>query len=400
MSGLDPLNDAEALAVLERFVVENDALADLDAEIGRLNIFDALGIVNTEIRHSNFLAWLLDPAESHGQGQLFLRAVLLDLLREAPPQDRPMSPVDLDGADLRGVQIRREWRHIDILIAADEPRVVIAIENKILSGEHSNQLKRYKETVQSAFPEHRPLFVFLTREGDEPSEEAWCSYDYGKLFGSLNRCVRRNEDSIGEEVRVFVGHYLALLRSRFMDDPKIDELVDRIYRNHRQALDLIFERKSDPQRALVAAFIDALCGHLPELIVQGGNHRKSYAPASMADVVKGIDPEQKIYRTAQIHGHVRAWPKKFSTWISYRAPDEAEAHARVVSAMKANPGLLSLEKIESPAKIKQAVYTHRILHSNEGLLDSDDAIEKVREGAAHIAERFQQIEAAIRAHTN
>ena len=72
------------LEALEQFVVDNDRLLELEARIGRFNIFDALGIVNAEIRHSNFLAWLLDPGESHGMGGLFLKAVLMDLLRQTP----------------------------------------------------------------------------------------------------------------------------------------------------------------------------------------------------------------------------------------------------------------------------------------------------------------------------
>ena len=44
------------LEALEQFVVDNDRLLELEARIGRFNIFDALGIVNAEIRHSNFLA--------------------------------------------------------------------------------------------------------------------------------------------------------------------------------------------------------------------------------------------------------------------------------------------------------------------------------------------------------
>src|SRR5947209_11077978 len=93
---------AEELSALEQFVVENDDLLALESLIGRFNIFDALDIARAEIRHSNFLAFILDPAESHGQGQRFLKAILVDLLKTAPDK-RPLSPIDLDGTDLRGV---------------------------------------------------------------------------------------------------------------------------------------------------------------------------------------------------------------------------------------------------------------------------------------------------------
>jgi hypothetical protein len=51
--------DTEALAALERFVVDNDDLLALESLIGRFNIFDALNIARVEIRHSNFLALIL-----------------------------------------------------------------------------------------------------------------------------------------------------------------------------------------------------------------------------------------------------------------------------------------------------------------------------------------------------
>src|SRR5687767_12130280 len=141
----------DARSALERFVVENDDLLALEARIGRFNIFDALGLTRVEIRHSNFLAFILDPAESHGQGQLFLKAILMDLLKNAPPELRPLSPIDLDGTDLRGVEIKREWRNIDLLITCKEPRFAVVVENKVGSQDHSNQLNRYCDTMKGCY---------------------------------------------------------------------------------------------------------------------------------------------------------------------------------------------------------------------------------------------------------
>lgn len=44
----------------------------LDLELRTPNIFQILNIARAEIRHSNFLAWLLDPNGTHGLGRLFL----------------------------------------------------------------------------------------------------------------------------------------------------------------------------------------------------------------------------------------------------------------------------------------------------------------------------------------
>lgn len=252
------IDPAQAFAALESFVIDNEDLVELEERIGRFNIFDALGIVRVEIRHSNFLAWLLDPAESHGTGQLFLRSLLMDVLRQTPHDLRPMSPVELDGLELGGVEIKREADNIDILIAAEEPPLVIAIENKIDAGEHSDQLNRYRAVVEKRYPDHKKLFVFLTRSGSEPSDDAWTMYSYAELHSTLTRARRLSRDSIGDDVGAFVDHYLRMIGSRFMNDPKIDELCERIYKNHRQALDLIFERKGDARSQLVSAFAQAI----------------------------------------------------------------------------------------------------------------------------------------------
>lgn len=243
---------AEVLAALEHFVVDNDDLLALESLIGKFNIFDALDIARAEIRHSNFLAFILDPAESHGQGQLFLKAVLMDILKAAPDELRPLSPIDLDGTDLRGVDVKREWGHIDLLITCRHPSFVVVIENKVGSREHSNQLSRYQATMRDQYPDSRPLYVYLTPNADEPSEDAWVPYSYADIHRVITRVRTTYHNAIGEDVLVFLDHYLSLIGTRFMSDAKIDELCQRIYKNHRQALDLIFERVGSPTSGVLA----------------------------------------------------------------------------------------------------------------------------------------------------
>lgn len=248
----------EALGALERFVVENDDLLALESIIGRFNIFDALRIDRAEIRHSNFLAFILDPSESHGQSQLFLKALLMDLLKAAPVSLRPFSPIEMDGTDLRGVTVRREWQNIDLLITCEQPAFVVAIENKIDSREHSNQLQRYQETIKrlldsqgNTSPDNQ-MFVFLTPDGSEASEKQWVSYSYGDIHRVLSRVRQTCANAIGNDVLVFLDHYLTLIGTRLMDDAKIDELCQRIYNTHRQALQLIYERAGSPESGILA----------------------------------------------------------------------------------------------------------------------------------------------------
>ena len=260
MAHEEPLSGemSQLLAALERFVVENADLLELEHRIGRFNIFDALGVARVEIRHSNFLAFILDPAESHGQGQLFLKAILMDVLTDVPPKLRPISPMDLDGTDMRGVEVRREWKHIDLLILCKQPQFAIVFENKVDSGEHSDQLSRYQRVMAEQFPGVAVLFVLLTPDGDDPSEDTWVSYSYADIHRVFLRVRDTYQNAIGGEVRVFLDHYLSLLGSRFMNDEQLDELCRRIYKNHRQALDLIWERVGSPQSGALAEVVEAL----------------------------------------------------------------------------------------------------------------------------------------------
>lgn len=279
----------DPLASLERFVTENEDLLELEQRIGRFNIFDALRLANVEIRHSNFLAWVLDPAESHGQGGLFLKAVLMDLLRQAPRERRPLSPVELDGVELNGVEVRREWRNIDVLICSESPAFVIAIENKIGAGEHGNQLTRYKQAVRAEFNKRPHVFVFLTTDGDDPTDSEWIPYRYADLHRVFSRVLATSSGSIGADVATFIDHYLRLIGSRFMDDQKITELCERIYRNHRHALQIIFERVGSPAAGLLAAVEEEIRKHAAGWeIVRRTGQDVYFMPANWASILPAI----------------------------------------------------------------------------------------------------------------
>jgi hypothetical protein len=244
--------------VLERFVVENDDLLTLESRIGRFNIFDALRITDAEIRHSNFLAFLVDPGESHGQGQLFLKAILMDLFRQSRLEKRPQgcSPIVLDATELRGVDVKREWKHTDLLITCNEPPFVVVIENKIRATEGSDQLSRYEEAMEKHHP--GALFVYLTLKAEPASRDAWMPYGYEDIYRVLKRLRNANQKSIGGEVLVFLDHYLNLIETRFMNDKKIDELCRAIYKKHRQALDLIWEHVGNPISGVMADAVSVL----------------------------------------------------------------------------------------------------------------------------------------------
>ena len=81
---------------LEALVVDNPDLERLEALLDQFNIFEAIGAVWQELRHSDFLAFLLDPQQNHGLGDVFLKRLLQKVLVSAESDKMPITPIDLD----------------------------------------------------------------------------------------------------------------------------------------------------------------------------------------------------------------------------------------------------------------------------------------------------------------
>jgi PD-(D/E)XK nuclease superfamily len=237
----------EQKTILEKFVVDNQDLERLESLLDRFNIFEAVGMVRQEIRHSSFLAFLLNPSASHRLGDIVLKAFLKRLLIDA--DNATVSPIAIDIADMADTEVRREWRHIDILLVSPTSQIVCAIENKVDSHEHNNQLCRYRNTVLKEFPSYRHIFVFLTLEGispdDETDQQYWSAYSYSKIAHLIDDICNRYQSTIGSDVLTLMQHYSSLLNRHMMENSEIARLCRQIYAQHKEALDLIYEHRPD-----------------------------------------------------------------------------------------------------------------------------------------------------------
>ena len=138
-------------------------LARLETRFTKFNVFEALGVARRELHHSSFLAFLLDPSESHGLRELFLRRFLQETVRSAPHP--VISAIELDAIDLKDIEIRREYENIDIFLRDRKNRILVIVENKVGSKQHDDQLERYYVDMTERHPGHRFLGVYLTASG-------------------------------------------------------------------------------------------------------------------------------------------------------------------------------------------------------------------------------------------
>lgn len=105
--------------------------------------------------------------------------------------------------------------------------------------------------------------------------------------------MQTHGDSLGDDARAFLNHYLRLIGSRFMDDPKIDELCQTIYKNHRAAIDLIVERVA-AGRGVVGEIERLIREDSRWHVVGSGESKVYFIPADWIDFMPPI-AKQKSY---------------------------------------------------------------------------------------------------------
>lgn len=223
----------------------------VNAGFAKYNVFDILNINRQELRHSDFLAFLLDPNKSGEIGSQFLRTFLTLLAKDIVPQ---LDFFNMLYGNIERVNVSREVAvqngRIDILIELEitkekKQKIVIAIENKVDTGEHDNQLGKYKEFLSSGrFKDHTKVMLYLSPDKSEPSDSDWTAIDYGFIYTVLNRVDTETADNT---IKTLVGDYKKTIRSEFKmtNNDELKQKAVEIYKKNRQVLDFIFNSKPD-----------------------------------------------------------------------------------------------------------------------------------------------------------
>jgi hypothetical protein len=242
--------EADEVRALEALIIGNPDLDELELLLSEFNLFEAVGMVRQELRHSEFLAFLLDPNQNHGLGDAFATRLLQSILLSARGAPLPVSPLDLDVWSLEEIAVHREWQHVDILLLDEAHHLAVVIENKVDSAEHSDQLARYRDVVRRAHPEKAFFGIYLTPDGEPASHPEYLSCSYAMIAKALEDLLESRRSTMGEDVRMVLRHYHEMLHRHIMSESRIADLCQRIYRKHQRALDLIFEHRPDVQSEL------------------------------------------------------------------------------------------------------------------------------------------------------
>lgn len=357
--------DEEAL---REFLADIECLDALSPWTERFNIFDILKISRTEIRHSNMLSWLLDPNENHGLGDKFLKNTLIQILKEN--EDKEYDSFKLLLMDLYSFRVFREREYIDILLVSDKEKYVIAIENKIGSSEHNHQLQRYREYLDKEYKDYKKILVFLTPDGDEPSDKKWGILTYESILDILDKVYENNE--LQSDVDLLLKNYTDVVRRNIVDDQELVKVCTDIYNRHKKALDLIIEKKIDDGMQI----FDVVSRTLKKLseegkIIYGNCGKLNFTTPNMDKLLPALNVPEGSWGTTNIYKYwVNLRNGKLSIVFELGGMNVPE------SSMK---NMREIIKCEKPKNDKDIFKFKRIYQTKKSDLSNKEKIEEIEE---------------------
>lgn len=247
---------------LLNFLLDIDCLTKINSYASKVNIFNILKTEHTEIRHSNMLAWLLNANEKHGLGDLFIRNFLNEIIKENPEKFDCINLSKLLLDSVNNFTIYREYLHIDILLVNNQTKQLIAIENKIYSTQHDDQLNKYKAQLDLKYPEYKDkILLYLTPNDNEDVDDNWIKISYDLVLNALQNSLS-SKQNLDVTAKLIIENYIEVIERYVMNnDDEIRNLCLDIYNKHKSALDLIFEYKPDADDTINNTMVNALKSH-------------------------------------------------------------------------------------------------------------------------------------------
>lgn len=240
-----------------------------------MNAIDWIQTACTERVHSAIIAWIFSPdcreISSEAKASLITRLFVQD--------GKPVHRVDA---------VYTELHHMDIVFKCSrdvEGDTHVIVENKVKSGEHSEQLNRYERLAKEHFPESRSCLVYLTLIGESPNKHGWKPISYREIETGL-----REEIDNHRAGSPFISTYLETLSllnesvASFLKSPSKFENVFTDGNKKKYEKDW---RKFDEFQKYIA-----VCGL--ETILQRMYYR---------EILKHLSPKAEGCRVTETHGN-------------------------------------------------------------------------------------------------
>lgn len=232
---------------MDRYVqglLEDEAFSDYQAltEERKFNTFEVLRYSDYEIRHSNVLAWLLTPGETHGAGDAFVKEFVKCLKSKKYNRkklaDLSLRP-NLTGAE---VCVRRELDYVDVTVFfKSKPRLVLAIENKPSAWmpDHAEQVRRHEKKLRKKYQGKycvQSVLLTASRDGKPKADTDYLHLSWYEVRDLVEGIL--GDGSIdSREIRDFVRQYLGIVERNVLGLGASTTSFGQLVKRHQAVLE-------------------------------------------------------------------------------------------------------------------------------------------------------------------
>ncbi|MGS4347125.1 PD-(D/E)XK nuclease family protein [Myroides odoratus] len=254
------------------------------------NLFNVLKLDRYEIRHSTFLAWLLDPNEKHCLGNIFLSLFLSDIVK-----DKDL----LNQAKFKWIK-RETENDIDIFIEFDN--MIIAVENKIDSDEHSDQLTKYTKHLKSVYPHISNHFlVFLTPNGKLPKKNnEYIVYSYSQIAHHIESVLKTEHLNINTRARIYIEDYLHSINENLMKNNPENILAAELYAKYKDTFDFVMQNVESDLNYITNKFNHFLHHKLPNYVRGSEDYSFSrFTTKEISNILKPVKSAKRAWKNKE-----------------------------------------------------------------------------------------------------
>ena len=285
--GSDKRSNAENIeAAIEALLRDDDGIGQIESHLSGFNIFEAIGHTRREERHSDFLAFLLDPSGTHNLGAEFLSRLIEKIIKTCQREERTRTCTKIVPKDFGRCKVEREHHfpdggRIDVLCVDQRNKFLLAIENKIDSNEHSNQLERYRKNLEAEYHDYNCLLVYLAPKTVDPLNVHWVGVGYNDICSIVKDIIEKYKQELDRAISITLEHYAQMLGRHIVIDNSLVKKADEAYRKHKAAIDFILDRKIKKQVKIKDFVVSRLAEKYPEIkVIRKDNGHINFVPES------------------------------------------------------------------------------------------------------------------------
>jgi len=236
-------------AELKELMLDDDFTSLQNLANEEVNLMDILRVSHKELQHSNFLAWFFNPTASHNLGDFALKEFIKIYFKENQFQNlgntTGLSVFDFVLLDFDDLEIRREYKNIDLIFLSQKNGFCIVIENKIKSSESRGQLEKYRKLIESEYPDFKhKIYIYLSLEDQQISEseqDYYVQLNYGHVIKLIEQVISSQRLKLADKTRFVFEQYLQTLKSMLNTNEEIEKVAQQLYKKYKSGFDLVIK---------------------------------------------------------------------------------------------------------------------------------------------------------------